>query len=152
MFLVRRYERLRAAWEDRRFSAQSALRFEGLYRSSDYKELLTKEVANECRCSQGNQGARVSSGSDPGAVREYVSAGHKVLVETNAGAGIGSTDEDYRKAGATILDSAREVFASSEMIVKVKEPQASNGFSYERTRSFSRICIWRPTPNRQRVS
>ncbi|MCP3441074.1 alanine dehydrogenase [Bradyrhizobium sp. CCGUVB14] len=64
-------------------------------------------------------------GLTPGAVREYVSAGHKVLVETNAGAGIGSTDEDYRKAGATILDSAREVFASSEMIVKVKEPQAS---------------------------
>ncbi|UPJ76888.1 alanine dehydrogenase [Bradyrhizobium sp. 187] len=64
-------------------------------------------------------------GLTPGAVREYVTAGHKVQVETNAGAGIGSTDDDYRRAGATILDSAREVFASSEMIVKVKEPQPS---------------------------
>lgn len=54
-----------------------------------------------------------------------MTAGHKVTVETGAGAGIGSTDDDYRKAGATILDSAREVFASSEMIVKVKEPQPS---------------------------
>ncbi|KRQ97514.1 hypothetical protein CP49_37990 [Bradyrhizobium valentinum] len=41
-----------------------------------------------------------------------------MAIETNAGAGIGA-----RTAGATILDSAREVFASSEMIVKVKEPQ-----------------------------
>ncbi len=64
-------------------------------------------------------------GLTPGAVREYVSAGHDVAVETNAGAGIGATDDDYRKAGATILGSGREVFASSEMIVKVKEPQPS---------------------------
>ncbi|MBR1198440.1 alanine dehydrogenase [Bradyrhizobium sp. AUGA SZCCT0240] len=64
-------------------------------------------------------------GLTPGAVREYVAAGHSVVVETNAGAGIGATDDAYRKAGATVLDSAREVFASSQMIVKVKEPQAS---------------------------
>jgi alanine dehydrogenase len=64
-------------------------------------------------------------GLTPGAVREYVGAGHAVLVETNAGAGIGATDDDYRRAGATILGSAREVFASSDMIVKVKEPQPS---------------------------
>jgi alanine dehydrogenase len=64
-------------------------------------------------------------GLTPGAVREYVAAGHSVVVETNAGAGIGATDDSYRKAGAVILDSAREVFASSQMIVKVKEPQAS---------------------------
>ncbi|WP_024512873.1 alanine dehydrogenase [Bradyrhizobium sp. ARR65] len=62
-------------------------------------------------------------GLTPGAVREYVAAGHSVVVETNAGAGIGVTDDNYRKAGATILGSAREVFASSEMVVKVKEPQ-----------------------------
>ncbi|UPJ47897.1 hypothetical protein IVB30_32640 [Bradyrhizobium sp. 200] len=41
------------------------------------------------------------------------------------GAFIGASDDNYRKAGATILDSAREVFALSEMIVKVKEPQPS---------------------------
>ena len=64
-------------------------------------------------------------GLTPGAVREYVAAGHSVVVETDAGAGIGATDDLYRKAGAVILDSAREVFASSQMIVKVKEPQAS---------------------------
>lgn len=64
-------------------------------------------------------------GLTPGAVREYVAAGHSVLVESNAGAGIGATDDNYRKAGATIATSAREVFASSEMIVKVKEPQPS---------------------------
>lgn len=64
-------------------------------------------------------------GLTPGAVREYVAAGHSVAVETNAGAGIGASDEEYRKAGATLLGSAREVFGSSEMIVKVKEPQPS---------------------------
>ncbi|WP_407185442.1 alanine dehydrogenase [Bradyrhizobium centrosematis] len=64
-------------------------------------------------------------GLTPGAAREYVAAGHRVMMETNAGAGIGATDDDYRKAGATILTSAAEVFASSEMIVKVKEPQPS---------------------------
>ncbi|MBR1192122.1 alanine dehydrogenase [Bradyrhizobium sp. AUGA SZCCT0240] len=64
-------------------------------------------------------------GLTPGAVREYVAAGHSVSVETNAGAGIGATDDNYRTAGATILDSARDVFASSDMIVKVKEPQPS---------------------------
>lgn len=64
-------------------------------------------------------------GLTPGAVREYVAAGHSVVVETDAGAGIGATDDSYRKAGAIVLDSAREVFAASQMIVKVKEPQPS---------------------------
>src|SRR5467141_3355518 len=64
-------------------------------------------------------------GLTPGAAREYAAAGHSVIVETNAGAGIGATDETYRKAGATIADSAAEVFATADMIVKVKEPQAS---------------------------
>ncbi|MDA9443302.1 alanine dehydrogenase [Bradyrhizobium sp. CCBAU 51745] len=62
-------------------------------------------------------------GLTPGAAREYGAAGHRVMIETDAGAGIGATDDDYRNAGATILTSAAEVFASSEMIVKVKEPQ-----------------------------
>src|ERR1700733_2002429 len=62
-------------------------------------------------------------GLTPGAVREYVAAGHKVLVETNAGEGIGASDDIYRKAGADIADTSKEVFASSDMIVKVKEPQ-----------------------------
>jgi alanine dehydrogenase len=62
-------------------------------------------------------------GLTPASVREYVAAGHAVLVETGAGAGIGADDEVYRRAGATILGSAAEIFAESEMIVKVKEPQ-----------------------------
>jgi alanine dehydrogenase len=63
-------------------------------------------------------------GLTPGAVREYVAVGHSVLVETNAGAGIGAADEAYRKAGAVIADTAAEIFATCDMIVKVKEPQA----------------------------
>src|SRR2546430_829970 len=63
-------------------------------------------------------------GLTPGTVREYVAAGHSVLVETNAGAGIGATDEAYRTAGAVIADSAAAIFATADMIVKVKEPQA----------------------------
>jgi len=62
-------------------------------------------------------------GLTPGAVREYAAGGHSVLVETNAGAGIGASDEVYKKAGATIAKSAAEVFSNSDMIVKVKEPQ-----------------------------
>src|SRR5436190_21985977 len=62
-------------------------------------------------------------GLTPGAAREYAAAGHSVIVETNAGAGIGATDEVYRKAGAAIADTAAEIFASADMIVKVKEPQ-----------------------------
>ena len=63
-------------------------------------------------------------GLTPGAAREYVAAGHSVIVETNAGAGIGATDEVYRKAGAVIADTAAEIFASADLVVKVKEPQA----------------------------
>src|ERR1700722_5867771 len=49
--------------------------------------------------------------------------GHQVTVERNAAAGIGISDDAYRAAGATVVDSAAEVFAGCEMIVKVKEPQ-----------------------------
>ncbi|SHN84717.1 alanine dehydrogenase [Bradyrhizobium erythrophlei] len=64
-------------------------------------------------------------GLTPAAVREYVAAGHSVAVEATAGDGIGASDDNYRKAGASIVGSAREIFASCEMIVKVKEPQPS---------------------------
>ncbi len=60
----------------------------------------------------------------PGSVREYVANGHTVLVETGAGAGIKASDADYEAAGATIAPDAATVFADSEMIVKVKEPQS----------------------------
>ncbi len=63
-------------------------------------------------------------GMTPSSVREAVAHGHRVLVETQAGAGIGAADDDYRKAGAEIAATTAEVFARAEMIVKVKEPQA----------------------------
>ncbi len=64
-------------------------------------------------------------GLTPDSVREFVTHGHSVLVETGAGAGIGSFDADYGAAGAEIAGSAAAVFERAEMIVKVKEPQAS---------------------------
>ncbi|MGI2854140.1 alanine dehydrogenase [Shewanella algae] len=63
-------------------------------------------------------------GMVPSSVRELTMHGHQVFIETNAGNGIGFTDQDYINAGASILDTAAEVFAEAEMIVKVKEPQA----------------------------
>ena len=62
-------------------------------------------------------------GLTPGAVREYVVAGHEVFVEKEAGAGIGADDSVYAKAGAKIAKDAAEIFSTAEMIVKVKEPQ-----------------------------
>jgi alanine dehydrogenase len=62
-------------------------------------------------------------GLTPEAVREYAAAGHNVVVETGAGAGIGATDQIYVRAGATIAASAAEVFGTADLIVKVKEPQ-----------------------------
>ena len=63
-------------------------------------------------------------GMIPASVRELISHGHQVLVETNAGAGIGFSDDDYIAVGASILPHAADVFAQADMIVKVKEPQA----------------------------
>ena len=61
----------------------------------------------------------------PAAVREITQAGHKVFLETNAGIGSGFDNASYVKAGATILETAEEIFGEAEMIVKVKEPLAS---------------------------
>ncbi|PTX57472.1 L-alanine dehydrogenase [Litoreibacter ponti] len=63
-------------------------------------------------------------GMTPNAAGEAVAHGHSVLIETMAGAGAGFEDSDYVAAGAQIVDTADEVFARAEMIVKVKEPQA----------------------------
>jgi len=64
-------------------------------------------------------------GLTPSSVRELTAHGHRVLVQREAGAGIGASDDDYLRAGATLADDALSVFAQAEMIVKVKEPQAS---------------------------
>lgn len=60
----------------------------------------------------------------PSSVREFIAHGHKVLVETNAGASIGFSDSDYKAAGAEILATATDIFKTADMIIKVKEPQA----------------------------
>ena len=63
-------------------------------------------------------------GLTPASVRELVHHGHEVYVQSTAGNGIGMGDERYEAVGATILQTAEEVFDTAEMIVKVKEPQA----------------------------
>src|SRR5437660_7194910 len=63
-------------------------------------------------------------GLTPGSVREVMQRGHEVIVERNAGQGIGMDDDAYRRAGASIVNTAEEVFAAADMIIKVKEPQA----------------------------
>ena len=63
-------------------------------------------------------------GLTPESVHELAASGHRVLVEAGAGEGIGAGDDLYVKAGAEIIATAAEIFATAEMIVKVKEPQA----------------------------
>ena len=62
-------------------------------------------------------------GLTPTAVREYVTHGHQVLVETGAGQGAGYDDAAYQRAGAELAPDAAAVFEGAELIVKVKEPQ-----------------------------
>ena len=64
-------------------------------------------------------------GLTPESVTELVSAGHEVLVESQGGLGIGADDNAYVQAGARIVDGPQEIFASCDMVVKVKEPQAA---------------------------
>ncbi len=68
-----------------------------------------------------NQEYRV--GVTPAAAQEAISNGHNVIIEKSAGIGAGFPDEDYTAIGAEIVDTAAEIFARAEMVVKVKEPQ-----------------------------
>ncbi|MFM8965377.1 MAG: alanine dehydrogenase, partial [Actinomycetota bacterium] len=61
----------------------------------------------------------------PAGVREFVSHGHSVFIESGAGLGSAIADEDFRKVGATILASADEVWDKAELVLKVKEPIAA---------------------------
>jgi alanine dehydrogenase len=70
-----------------------------------------------------NQEHRVSM--IPSSVQDLVRRGHTVYVEKDAGAGSSYSDEQYRSCGAQILETAKEVFENSTLIVKVKEPQPS---------------------------
>jgi alanine dehydrogenase len=62
-------------------------------------------------------------GLTPAGVRELVSHGHEVVVQTAAGAEIGLSDDAYKAAGAVVVNTAQEIFARAEMVIKVKEPQ-----------------------------
>ena len=59
----------------------------------------------------------------PGSVREIIRAGSKVIIEKNAGLGISISDDDYKAAGAEIVDTPEEIFERADLIIKVKEPQ-----------------------------
>ena len=64
-------------------------------------------------------------GLTPAAVRELVAHDHHVMVQKNAGMRIDLSDDKYRSAGAEIVDAPQEIYAKADLIVKVKEPQAS---------------------------
>ena len=61
-------------------------------------------------------------GMTPDNVKSYVSAGHEVYIEKNAGEGSGFTDSEYEAAGARMIETAKEVWDTVEMMIKVKEP------------------------------
>ncbi len=69
-----------------------------------------------------NQEYRV--GMTPAAALEAIGNGHSVIIQKSAGEGAGFSDEAYTSAGAEIVDTATEIFARADMVVKVKEPQA----------------------------
>lgn len=62
-------------------------------------------------------------GMVPSSARELIENGHQVMIETNAGKGIGISDEAYQAVGAKIVNTAEEIFSEAELVVKVKEPQ-----------------------------
>ena len=64
-------------------------------------------------------------GMTPAAAMEAVRHGHEVVIQAGAGTGAGFADADYVAAGARMADTAEEIFATADMIVKVKEPQAA---------------------------
>jgi len=82
-----------------------------------------KEIIMLIGCPKEIKPQEYRVGLTPNAVKEIILNGHKVLIEKDAGAGSGFSDQLYEEAGAKILHSAEEIFSQSEMIVKVKEPQ-----------------------------
>ena len=74
---------------------------------------VTKEIKNH----------EYRVGLTPSGAAALVRNGHAVMIETQAGAGVGFSDEKYVAAGASVVATAAEIFATAEMIVKVKEPQ-----------------------------
>lgn len=87
----------------------------------------------------------------PGSVREIIRAGGTVLVEKNAGVGIGIMDDDYVAAGARIINTADEIFDSAELIVKVKEPQPVECKRLRRDQTLFTYLHLAPDPQQTRL-
>lgn len=85
-------------------------------------------------------------GLTPASVRELVAHGHQVLVERNAGNGIGAADADYTRVGARVVATAAEVFAQAELIVKVKEPQTAECAQLRRDQTLFTYLHLAPDP------
>lgn len=92
---------------------------------ADESRQYVEESSMRVGCPKEIKNHEYRVGLTPGAVREYVAHGHEVIIETKAGLGIGADDSAYQAAGAQIVDSAKDVFDRSDMVVKVKEPQPS---------------------------
>jgi alanine dehydrogenase len=86
----------------------------------------------------------------PASVAELARAGHEVVVEHGAGAGIGGGDAEYEAAGARIAPDAATVFAAAELIVKVKEPQAGEIAMLRRGQALFTYLHLAPDPDQTR--
>ena len=81
----------------------------------------------------------------PAGVHELVRNGHEVVIEAGAGLGSSITDEEYAAAGAQILATADEVWATADLLLKVKEPIAEEYHRHApRARCSSPTCTWPP--------
>jgi alanine dehydrogenase len=89
-------------------------------------------------------------GMTPDAVAEVVAHGHTVLIERNAGQGAGFEDAAYSAVGATIVDTASEIFARADMVVKVKEPQANERRQLREGQLLFTYLHLAPDPNQTR--
>ena len=90
-------------------------------------------------------------GLTPAGVRELVAQGHQVVVQRDAGSGIGLSNDMYTAAGAAIVDSAAEVFATAEMIIKVKEPQPGECKMLRRDQTLFTYLHLAPDPEQARL-
>ena len=89
-------------------------------------------------------------GMTPASVREAVEHGHEVFVEHTAAARQGIADKDYERAGARVLATAAEVFATADLIVKVKEPQPGECAMLRAGQTLFTYLHLAPTPSRPR--
>ena len=87
----------------------------------------------------------------PSSALVLVHHGHEVLVQKGAGLGAGLTDDDYIAAGATMIETADEIFASADMIVKVKEPLAEERKKLRPGQILFTYLHLAPTRRRQRT-